>query len=943
MSPRAKNLIIKTAIFLAMEVVLFLSLWIIKPTNSLSVHVSVFDETWTFMNPQMFWGILVSPVLVLLPSLSDMSIIQKALMIVMRSLLITLVIFALARPVTVVEDRKVSITVLVDISSSIGGEQLKETDRILKTIVNKNKNHGAQLNIVTFDEHQNIFQDKTKNKYSGNEKLRQKTVEQTNIEKAINFGLSLISPGYDNRMVLISDGLETEGNALSISQDLQSMGIPVYYYFPGATPRPEVFISSFLLPHKVNVKQPFELTASFVSNVETKAKIYLYQGTSPEEMFKNDLDFYREIDLKIGENIQTFKGQVNELGVQAFKLILKIPDKKKDTEQKNNESWAVLVAKDKPRILYIEGNQSQGRYFLNALKSGDLEVEMRSSWGFPASLTQMKRYSCIIQSDVPATYLSTGKMMLLSQYVKGGGCYIMTGGENAFGSGGYYQTPIEKLLPVRFDLEKNRRQPAVAMVLVIDRSGSMMGEKMRLAKEAAAVTANMLGSRDLLGVIAFDHRPQVVVELTYAANRSRIEQLIRKIRADGGTEIVSGLESANTMLCDARAKIKHVILLSDGQSGRDRLEDVLQEARQCGITISVIGIGSDVDKGMLELIKERAQGRSYYTTDPHDLPRLFTKEASKVARPPLVDEPVKTKIVKNVEFLRGIDIEKAPYLLGYVPTKIKKKAELILKSDIFGEPLLARWNVGIGKSIAFTSDIKARWARQWIESWSSGFQKFWTQLVRDSIRLKKLEEYSMTVSSDGPWVHVYVDAVSNSSKWRNLLDSKLSIDEFGGKKARVLDMKQKAPGRYEVSFKLPRHGTYLLTSKHYCSPETAKKAGEQCPGAMCPCSSKTLIGESWGSASYGYSKEVRKVQPDGNSCKKMPEVCEGLKLLIALSGATSGKELDKTGMNDLFREGTKVEKSYQERWKWFFWPFLILMILDILSRRIRIFGFRYIP
>jgi Ca-activated chloride channel homolog len=464
--------------------------------------------------------------------------------------------------------------------------------------------------------------------------------------------------------------------------------------------------------------------------------------------------------------------------------------------------------------------------------------------------------------------------------------------------------------------------------------------KMKLAKEAAAATASLLGSRDLIGVVGFDHRPKVVVELTYAANRSRISNLIHKIYASGGTDIVSALDAANNMLCEARAKVKHMILLSDGQSGRDRLEDVLQESSQCGISISVVGVGSDVDKGMMELIKERGQGRSYYTTNPHDLPKIFTKEASKVSRPPLVDEPIKVKVVKHVHFLKGINMEKAPYLLGYVPVKAKKQAEVILSSDLFGEPILARWNVGAGKAIAFTSDIKPRWARQWIESWGSGFQKFWVNLIRDSIRVRRLEDYSMTVTRNDHKIKVVVDAISRDSKWRNLMESKLTINKFGSGKKLFYDLKQSAPGRYTAEINLPGHGTYLLGSKHFCSPKLAKAAGIASPSPQSPCRRKRLIGEAFSSISYSYPKELKLVQPPGKKCIESPQTCPGLSLLQNLSSQSGGGKLDDKGKNAIFRQGEKVEKIYFDRWFLLIWPFLLIFIMDLLFRRIRLFGFR---
>jgi len=764
-------------------------------------------------------------------------------------------------------------------------------------------------------------------------------VEESAQAAALRYALGLAPPGYDSRMVLIGDGLETSGSALETAAELRQAQVPLFYHFPLAHSRPEVFISEFSMPPKVNIREPFELTAVVVSNVEVRASFSLYQGSSPEEMLRNDLDFARNMDLKPGENVIRFRAQVNDQGIQAFRLDMQVEDPSKDTIRQNNQSWAVLVARDKPRILYVENDAARGSFFYQALRAAGLEVEMRPGAGFPASVMQMKHYTCIVQSDVPATYLSTGKMMALREYVQGGGCYIMAGGENSFGNGGYYQTPIEQLLPVRFDLEKNKRQPSVAMVLVIDRSGSMAGMKIRLAREAAIATLSVLGAKDLVGVVAFDHRAQVAVELTPAANRSRIEQLISRIESDGGTEIVAALEMGSEMLCDARAKVRHMILLSDGQAGRDRLEEVLQQAASCNITISVVGIGSDVDRGMLELIRERAQGRSYYTSDPNDLPRIFTKEAATVARPPLVDEPVGVKIVKRAEFLKGIDVENAPYLLGYVPTKAKPQADLILVADVYGDPILARWNVGLGKAIAFTSDVKPRWSRPWIEGWAQGFQKFWAALIRDSMRIQRTEEYTMTARAQDRAVHVTVDAVGEDGLWRNLLESELEVQKFGGKKVRSLAMRQSAPGRYEASFELPDHGAYLLTSRHYCNPQLAAAAGIACPGPGCPCEKRMLIGESYASVSYAYPRELKLVQPPGAMCMENPHACRGLLLLRQLAEQTGGAPLDEAGKKALFAPGRRAEPVFQERWPLVLWPFLVLFILDLLLRRVRIFGF----
>ena len=923
--------------FLVVQAVLAVVFWKLEPYLGLELVVPVVREEWFFLKPQAFFLAFLPPLLILLPTLSDLSAPQRVLMFLTRFSLFLVVMVALARPATRGESRKLSLLFLVDVSSSMGEEQIAESEGLVRDLF-LHAPADAHLQLIAFDRRPDLrpsFRGVPMPPLRG----EPEPAEETDMASALRHALSLIPPGNDARMVLIGDGLETSGNALEMAAELRRAKVPLFHHFPLARARPEVFIAEFSMPPSVVIREPFELTAVVVSNVPVKARFTLFQGTSPEEMVRNDLEFAKTAELLPGENVIKFRAQVNDQGIQAFQLNMELDEPEKDTIGKNNTSWAVLMAKDKPRILYVEGDPARGRYFHQALRAANLEVEMRPSAGFPASVTQMRHYTCIVQSDVPATYLSTGKMMALQEYVQGGGCYVMVGGENSFGNGGYYQTPIERLLPVRFDLEKNKRQPSVAMVLVIDRSGSMAGIKMRLAKEAAIATAHLLGPRDLLGVVAFDHRPQIAVELMPAANRSRIEQLISRIEADGGTEIVTALQTGNDMLCDARAKVRHMILMSDGIAGRDRLEEVLQNSASCNITISVVGIGSDVDRGMMELIRERAQGRSYYTVDPNDLPRIFTREASQVARPPLVDEPVRLKINKPASFLRGIDIENAPYLLGYVPTKAKPQADLILTSDLYGDPILARWNVGAGKAIAFTSDIKARWARPWIESWGQGYQKFWAALIRDSMRIQRTEEYTMKAEALDRSVHVTVDAVGENSGWRNMLEGELEVQPFGGRTVLRPVLRQTAPGRYEARFQLPGHGSYLLSSKHFCNPALAATAGITCPGPDCPCESRSLLGESFASVSYAYPRELKLVQPPGEMCLENPHVCRGLMLLRQLSEQTGGRELDQEGKESLFSRGTRVETVYLERWPMALWPFFLLFILDLLLRRVRIFGF----
>jgi Ca-activated chloride channel family protein len=298
-------------------------------------------------------------------------------------------------------------------------------------------------------------------------------------------------------------------------------------------------------------------------------------------------------------------------------------------------------------------------------------------------------------------------MNALDSYVRSyGGGLIMAGGDDSFGSGGYQNTKIEQMMPVRFDSEKQRDQPDIALVLVIDRSGSMQeAGKIEAAKESARVTTEVLSPNDIIGVVAFDSEAQIFVKPQRAANKMRISGEIARLSPGGGTNILPGLREAFELLQTVNAKVKHVILLSDGESPREGIVDVVQDMRAARITVSAVGVPG-ADRNLLSSITDAGDGRLYMVDDIAALPRIFMKETSEAQKSQLVEDAIKVRVAKRVEAIEGTAIESAPPLRGYVSTKPKPTSEVILVSDL-GEPILARWRHGAGQSVAWTSDVRS--------------------------------------------------------------------------------------------------------------------------------------------------------------------------------------------------------------------------------------------
>src|SRR5262249_8963289 len=348
-----------------------------------------------------------------------------------------------------------------------------------------------------------------------------------------------------------------------------------------------------------------------------------------------------------------------------------------------------------------------------------------------------------------------------------GGGFLFSGGEAGYGLGGWYHTTIERILPVRMDNERKKDMPSVAMALVIDRSGSMTGLPLEMAKAAAKATVGTLSPDDLVEVIAFDSAPTRYVKVQPARNRSRIAGEIARIQPGGGTEIFSALDAAYQDMTVTQARKKHVILLTDGKANHSGIRDLASAMIAESITVTTVGLGGDVDEQLLKMIADVGGGRYHAVADPNNLPRIFTKETEMIARAAAVEEWFPVTQVGDAAFLRGVDVRTAPNLHGYVSTKLKPSpAQELLTSDT-QEPILARWRVGIGWTLAWTSDVKSRWAVEWLR-WP-GFEKFWGQLVHEHMRQKHRRELDMKAEIVGGQLHASVDAFGAADRFENNL------------------------------------------------------------------------------------------------------------------------------------------------------------------------------
>ncbi|MCA9522334.1 MAG: VWA domain-containing protein [Myxococcales bacterium] len=858
-------------------------------------------------NLRMLWILAAIPVVFLISvhSLSDLPWFQRVLSALAKALLIVAVTGAAVEPVKIEQKgRNVCVVYVVDVSESVETDVLTRVQGIVdEAWAKRGKN---RVRVIAVSSEAKLLTPRDKGQRAPTI-VRVGDTKRSNLSAGFRKAMSVLPDGYLHRIVVISDGLETEGNLMAEVEAARVQGVRVgVQLIESKTKRREVMVRG-LDVERIAVGVPFKVTAELQSTHETKVSCVLHRDDLKMVAAK------KEVSLKKGITVVEFERlQVTEGGEIRFRLDCKA-QKDADRVVANNVAFRSVRVDSKPKVLYVEGDFRHREHLVKALRNENLIVDAVPHYGLPSTLAELKKYDAVILSDVPAARIGRNKMLALERYVRSQGGLIVAGGQNGLGPGGYAGTLLERLLPVTFDVQRKKKSPSVALMLVIDRSGSMSGRKMELAKEAAKATANVLSGDSKIGVIAFDTRALRVVPLQSAAYKGRIQRMISSIQPGGGTEIYPALYLAYEDLQGINAKIKHIILLSDGKAPHGRIAELVQEMRSEGITISTVGVGAYVDRDLMTSIAELGGGTPYFTNDAYNIPRIFLNETSQITRQSLVEEPLRAIVnarFSRAQILKGVDMSRAPYLLGYTVARAKPNADVVLFMERYKEPLLVRWRQGLGKVVVFTSDLKSRWSAQWLR-WKQ-YAKFWGQVVRDVVRHREEERYELRSRVVGDQLVIELDAVEKGGRFANGLRVKVKVlppavvrrkkgEKIPTKGVREIELRQVAPGFYSGTTKLDEFGPYKLIA-------TSELEGK-------------VLGKSRGDVNYAFPQEYSRF---------------GLRRgWLAGVGRLGGIGSDPT-LASLFDAGTERTFSFKAQWPPFIYLIVALLLFDLLLRRVRL-------
>jgi uncharacterized membrane protein len=530
--------------------------------------------------------------------------------------------------------------------------------------------------------------------------------------------------------------------------------------------------------------------------------------------------------LQPGKQVLTLRQELKESGLSTYEATFIPDDSATDVQSQNNSATAFCQVGGKGRVLLIEDASNTGQFdaLVNLLRRNEIEVTVRDTRQPFANLADLQQFDAVILADVPRvagdgaeeiTQFTDEQIRQLVQNTQHLGCgLVVLGGPNSFGAGGWTNTELEKALPVDFQVDNAKVEAVGALVLVIDSSGSMEGEKIAWAKSAAVAAAEMLGRRDHIGVVAFETEARWIVPLERNGTASRTRSRIRQLGAGGGTDMMPGLEQGYKAIQDVPASMKHVIVLTDGQTPPAAFNQLAGKMKKAGITTSGVAVGPDADRTLLTGIARAGGGKFYYLRSPKEIPRIFMREARRVSMPLVFEDRqgFAVNVVSPDNELSGIN--SLPPITGYVLTTIKQNplVEVLAATPRQPQPnstIMAAWTYGLGHVAVLTTDVGQRWATSW-PAWDD-YEKLLLQLVRRSMRSHDADQrLAMSTEQRDGKIRLVVTALDRDDQHLNYLSlSAAAVRPDGAVEDQALE--QVAPGRYMASLDATEPGNYFLS------------------------------------------------------------------------------------------------------------------------------------
>ena len=522
----------------------------------------------------------------------------------------------------------------------------------------------------------------------------------SDLESALELAAALLPADTNGGIAVISDGRISGGDRLSGA----AAGLPVNVLKTGTRTGADAQVTSVSVPSSLYKGQKYTTEVTVHATAAGTATLLLTRNRGETES--------REVRLRAGANTFAFDSVASEAGVSTVSAQVVFSG---DTVSANDSGAAVTVISGEPAVLLAEGQSGAGAELRSMLEAAGMKVQVLPAAMLPEKAADYLSWHALALVNVDAAQLADAQVAAISDASRETGLGVAVfGGDSSYALGGYRGSPLENLLPVTIDVRNRMDLPTTALVLAIDKSGSMLEtdygvSRLALAREAACSALDVLDERDRAGVIAFDDAGKWVLPMTPVTDAAAMKDVIGTIRSGGGTAFYSALDMAYRALRETDAQYRHVIFLTDGEAGDTGYLDLIRTMAAEGITVTTVAVGDGADWTTLVRMAEAGGGRMYAAGPFDSLPRIFTKETMIISG----------AYVQNRTFTPAVtdpsmtDFPGFPALDGYLASTEKPLATVSLCSDR-GDPILAWWQYGAGRVLSWTSDVQGGWSRAFL-------------------------------------------------------------------------------------------------------------------------------------------------------------------------------------------------------------------------------------
>ncbi|MEE4355893.1 MAG: VWA domain-containing protein [Desulfococcaceae bacterium] len=627
----------------------------------------------------------------------------------LRTGILILLVLALCRPALRLESRSGTLVILADRSKSMPVQSPAAMQESI-SLVRSGMTENDVLAVISFGQQTAVERGPlpaSGGEFSGF--MADVGTEQSDIASALEKALALIPLESPGRILLLSDGRYTGSDPRRQAALAAARGIAADFRYLGRDTGGDTAIVQINAPDTLHPGQSFILRAEILSPAAQELKYTLYRENSPVASGKKT--------FSAGSTCLMFRDRAEAAGVQAYTLQISAADREspEDPVPENNRAKLLLGIQGPLPLLHTA--PGAGSALLSLLRKSRSDVRSVPPEKFSWSLEDLSRYAAVILENIPADSIAYPGMENIAAWLKHSGAGLMlTGGMNAYGSGGYFRSPLEEELPVSMELRNEHRKMRLAIVIVLDRSGSMSMKaeggrtKMDLANIGAVQVLDLLSPFDEFGLIAVDSSPHEIVRIKSADQADAERGKILSIDAGGGGIFVySGLRAAAEMLLQARAETRHIILFADAADAEEpgEYKSLIEKCVKAGISISVIGLGTpeDRDAALLEDIAVTGGGRSFFTVHPQEIPRLFAQDTFSVARSAFVQEKTALRPLTPLSAMSDMSFGAFPKIGGYNLCYIRPRAaQALMSDDEYQAPVLAYWHRGKGRVLCYTGE-----------------------------------------------------------------------------------------------------------------------------------------------------------------------------------------------------------------------------------------------